>query len=69
MSPEDQSSLDQYLKEVSTHSLLTGPEEIELGRRAQAGDEDAVQELVRANLRFVISVAKKYQNRGVSSPT
>lgn len=63
---EDQSSLDQYLKEVSTHKLLTGPQEIELGRRARAGDEDAVSELVRANLRFVISVAKKYQNRGVS---
>jgi RNA polymerase primary sigma factor len=63
---EDQSSLDQYLKEVSTHSLLTSPQEIELGKRAQAGDEVAVAELVRANLRFVISVAKKYQNRGVS---
>jgi RNA polymerase primary sigma factor len=62
---EEQSSLDQYLKEVSTHRLLTAPEEIELGHRAQAGDETAVQELVRANLRFVISVAKKYQNRGV----
>ncbi|HEX8429785.1 MAG TPA: RNA polymerase sigma factor RpoD/SigA [Longimicrobium sp.] len=63
---EDQSSLDQYLKEVSTHALLTSPQEIELGRRARAGDEEAVDELVRANLRFVISVAKKYQNRGVS---
>ncbi|HUE97402.1 MAG TPA: RNA polymerase sigma factor RpoD/SigA, partial [Longimicrobiaceae bacterium] len=63
---EDQSSLDQYLKEVSMHRLLTPPEEVELGHRALAGDEDAVQELVRANLRFVISVAKKYQNRGVS---
>ena len=63
---EDQSSLDQYLKEVSSHSLLNGPQEIELGRRARAGDETAIQELVRANLRFVISVAKKYQNRGVS---
>jgi len=63
---EDQSSLDQYLKEVSTHRLLKPIEEVELGRRAQSGDEDAVQELVRANLRFVISVAKKYQNRGVS---
>src|SRR5215210_1979883 len=63
---EDQSSLDQYLKEVSTHKLLTGAQEIELGRRAQQGDEDAVARLVRANLRFVISVAKKYQNRGVS---
>jgi len=66
LAADDQSSLDQYLKEVSTHRLLASAEEIELGRRARAGDEDAVQELVRANLRFVISVAKKYQNRGVS---
>src|SRR5215218_2522050 len=63
---EDQSSLDQYLKEVSTHRLLTPEQEIELGKRSQVGDERAIQELVRANLRFVISVAKKYQNRGVS---
>jgi RNA polymerase primary sigma factor len=63
---DDQSSLDQYLKEVSTHRLLKAPEEIELGHRALGGDEAAVQDLVRANLRFVISVAKKYQNRGVS---
>jgi RNA polymerase primary sigma factor len=63
---EDQSSLDQYLKEVSAHALLSSPQEIEVGHRARAGDEGAVQELVRANLRFVISVAKKYQNRGVS---
>ncbi|MGH7459283.1 MAG: sigma-70 family RNA polymerase sigma factor [Longimicrobiaceae bacterium] len=63
---EDRSSLDQYLKEVSTHGLLTPEEEIETGRRSLAGDEEAVQALVRANLRFVISVAKKYQNRGVS---
>jgi len=63
---EDRSSLDQYLKEVSRHELLTPEQEIELGHRALGGDEDAVQALVRANLRFVISVAKKYQNRGVS---
>ena len=55
-----------YLKEVSRHKLLTAQEEIELGRRAREGDEDAVQRLVRSNLRFVISVAKKYQNRGVT---
>lgn len=64
--PEERSALDQYLREVSRHELITPEEEIELGRRAQAGDEEAVQKLVRANLRFVISVAKKYQNRGVS---
>jgi RNA polymerase primary sigma factor len=65
-SAEERSALDQYLREVSRHELLTPAEEIELGTRAQAGDEDAVAMLVRANLRFVISVAKKYQNRGVS---
>jgi len=63
---EEQNALDQYLRDVSRHELLTAEQEIELGKRAQAGDEDAVQRLVRANLRFVISVAKKYQNRGVS---
>jgi len=63
---EEQSALDQYLREVSQHELLNAQEEIEVGYLARAGDEDAVQKLVRANLRFVISVAKKYQNRGVS---
>src|SRR5215207_2708823 len=63
---EDQSSLDQYLKEGRTHNLLTGPAASALGRRARLGEEDAINELVRANLRFVISEAKKYQNRGVS---
>jgi RNA polymerase primary sigma factor len=63
---EDQSALDQYLGDVSKHELITPKEEIELGNRAKAGDEDAVMALARANLRFVISVAKKYQNRGVS---
>jgi RNA polymerase primary sigma factor len=63
---EEQSALDQYLRDVSRHELITPEREKELGARAQEGDEDAVQELARANLRFVISVAKKYQNRGVS---
>ena len=63
---EERSALDQYLREVSRHDLLTPQQEIELGHRALAGDEQAVQALVRSNLRFVISVAKKYQNRGVS---
>lgn len=63
---EEQTALDQYLRDVSRHELITPEEEIQLGRRARMGDEDAVQKLVRANLRFVISVAKKYQNRGVS---
>jgi RNA polymerase primary sigma factor len=63
---EERSALDQYLREVSRHELLTPAEEIELGYRALRGDEEAVGRMVRANLRFVISVAKKYQNRGVS---
>jgi RNA polymerase primary sigma factor len=57
--------LDQYLYEVSTYPLLKGTEEIELARKIRAGDGDALQELVKRNLRFVISVAKKYQNRGL----
>ena len=65
-SVDDQTALDQYLSDVSRHELITPDKEKELGARARAGDEDAVQELARANLRFVISVAKKYQNRGVS---
>ena len=65
-SVEEQSALDQYLRDVSRHELITPDKEKELGALAQLGDEDAIQELARANLRFVISVAKKYQNRGVS---
>ena len=57
--------LDQYLYEVSTYPLLKGTEEIDVARRIRAGDPDALQELVKRNLRFVISVAKKYQNRGL----
>jgi RNA polymerase primary sigma factor len=63
---EEQSALDQYLRDVSRHELITPEREKELGALAQKGDEAAIQELARANLRFVISVAKKYQNRGVS---
>jgi RNA polymerase primary sigma factor len=58
--------LDQYLFEVSKTPLLTGPQEIEIARRVVAGDPEAMHELVKRNLRFVISVAKKYQNRGLS---
>lgn len=65
-SVEEQTALDQYLRDVSRHELITPDREKELGARARLGDEEAVQELARANLRFVISVAKKYQNRGVA---
>ncbi|MGH7510082.1 MAG: sigma-70 family RNA polymerase sigma factor [Gemmatimonadales bacterium] len=57
--------LDQYLFEVSRTPLLTSQQEMAVARRIVAGDSDAMQELVKRNLRFVISVAKKYQNRGL----
>src|SRR6266571_3010730 len=57
--------LDQYLHEVSKTPLLAQKEEIALARKVRSGDQEAMQELVKRNLRFVISVAKKYQNRGL----
>ena len=63
---EEKTALDQYLRDVSRHELITPDKEKELGALAQKGDQNAIQELARANLRFVISVAKKYQNRGVA---
>jgi RNA polymerase primary sigma factor len=62
----DRDILDQYLHEVSQTPLLTTPQEIAIARLVQAGDPEAMQELVKRNLRFVISVAKKYQNRGLA---
>jgi RNA polymerase primary sigma factor len=61
----DRDILDQYLHEVSKTPLLTPPQEIAIARKVRAGDQEAMQELVKRNLRFVISVAKKYQNRGL----
>jgi len=63
---QDESSLDQYLKEISAYPLLSREEEVELARRIRAGDREALDKLVRSNLRFVVSVAKKYQNQGVA---
>ena len=63
---EEKTALDQYLRDVSRHELISPDKEKELGALAQKGDREAIQELARANLRFVISVAKKYQNRGVA---
>jgi RNA polymerase primary sigma factor len=62
---DDRDLLDQYLYEVSKTPLLKPDEEIALARKVQAGDQEAMQELAKRNLRFVISVAKKYQNRGL----
>ena len=61
----DRDILDQYLYEVSQTPLLNAQQEMAIARRIQAGDADAMQELIKRNLRFVISVAKKYQNRGL----
>ena len=62
---DDRDILDQYLYEVSKTPLLTPEQEIALAKQVRAGDQEAMQELVKRNLRFVISVAKKYQNRGL----
>jgi RNA polymerase primary sigma factor len=59
-------SLDQYLSEISAYPLIGREDEAELARRIRAGEDTAMEELVRANLRFVVSVAKRYQNQGVS---
>jgi len=61
-------SLDKYLQDIGKESLITADEEVELARRIRAGDEKALDKLCRANLRFVVSVAKQYQNQGLSLP-
>ncbi|HTI56603.1 MAG TPA: RNA polymerase sigma factor RpoD/SigA [Verrucomicrobiae bacterium] len=62
----DKDILDQYLYEVSQTPLLTAQQEVAIARKVRQGDAEAMQELVKRNLRFVISVAKKYQNRGMA---
>ena len=64
--PRSQRMLDQYLQEIGQIPLLTADQEVELAQRIQAGDEEALHQMVRANLRFVVSVAKKYQGQGLS---
>ena len=62
----DEGSLDQYLREISKYPLIPQEEEVRLAQRIRIGDAEALDKLVRSNLRFVVSVAKKYQNQGVS---
>src|SRR2546427_4323584 len=62
----DEGSLDQYLREISQYPLITREEEVTLAQRIKLSDPEALDKLVRSNLRFVVSVAKKYQNQGVS---
>lgn len=59
-------SLDKYLQEIGKVELLTPDEEVELARRIKQGDQVALEKLTKANLRFVVSVAKQYQNQGLS---
>jgi RNA polymerase primary sigma factor len=61
-------SLDKYLQDIGREELITAEEEVELARRIKSGDEKALDKLVKANLRFVVSVAKQYQNQGLSLP-
>jgi len=61
-------SLDKYLQEIGRENLITADEEVELARRIKAGDQVALEKLTKANLRFVVSVAKQYQNQGLSLP-
>lgn len=62
----DSDSLDKYFREVAGERLLTPDEEVDLAHKIRKGDQDSLERLVRANLRFVISIAKQYQNQGLS---
>ena len=59
-------SIEKYLQEIGKEDLLTPEEEVHLARRIRAGDQTALEKLTRANLRFVVSVAKQYQNNSLS---
>jgi RNA polymerase primary sigma factor len=61
-------SLDKYLQEIGKVELITADEEVELAQRIRAGDRAALEKLIKANLRFVVSVSKQYQNQGLSLP-
>ncbi|PID68219.1 MAG: RNA polymerase subunit sigma [Flavobacteriia bacterium] len=61
-------SLDKYLQEIGKVELITADEEVELAQRIKAGDQIALEKLTKANLRFVVSVAKQYQNQGLTLP-
>ena len=64
----ESASLDKYLQEIGREELITVEEEVELAARIRKGDRRALEKLTRANLRFVVSVAKQYQNQGLSLP-
>jgi len=61
-------SVDKYLAEIAKYELISADEEVELAKRIKQGDKKALDKLTKANLRFVVSVAKQYQNQGISLP-
>ena len=66
ISTRESQSLDRYLQEIGKVNLITPDEEVRLAKEIQAGNQDALEKLTKANLRFVVSVAKQYQNQGLS---
>ena len=64
----ESASLDKYLQEIGHEELISIEEEVELAQRIKKGDKEALERLTKANLRFVVSVAKQYQNQGLSLP-
>ncbi len=64
----ESASLDKYLQEIGREELITADEEVQLAKKIREGDQQALEKLTRANLRFVVSVAKQYQNQGLSLP-
>ncbi|MBQ3850990.1 MAG: RNA polymerase sigma factor RpoD/SigA [Bacteroidales bacterium] len=62
----DSASLDRYLADIGKEQMISAEEEVELARRIKAGDQDALNKLTTTNLRFVVSVAKQYQNQGIT---
>jgi RNA polymerase primary sigma factor len=64
----ESAALEKYLQEISKETMISAEEEVELAQRIKKGDQKALERLTRANLRFVVSVAKQYQNQGLSLP-
>jgi RNA polymerase primary sigma factor len=64
----DLPSLDKYLQEIGRETLINPNEEVDLARRIREGDKEAMEKLIKANLRFVVSVSKQYQNQGLTLP-
>ena len=64
----ESASLEKYLQEIGKEEMISAEEEVELAQRIKKGDQKALERLTRANLRFVVSVAKQYQNQGLSLP-